>query len=97
MIQRLCCWMSRAPAWTCFAQHELRRMLSELAQSGIGIIMITHHLADIIPEIERVVMLREGRVVADGPKHEVLTSERLGRLFGLPVTVTRRDGHYHLW
>lgn len=80
-----------------FAQHELRRTLSELAQSGIGIVMITHHLADIIPEIERVVMLREGRVVADGPKSEVITGKRLSRLFGLPVTVTRRDGHYHLW
>lgn len=80
-----------------FAQHELRLMLSELAQSGIGIILITHHLADIIPEIERVVLMRAGRLVADGPKSELLTSETLGRLFGLPVTLTQRDGYYHLW
>jgi iron complex transport system ATP-binding protein len=80
-----------------FAQHELRRIMSELARSGIGIILVTHHLADIIPEIERVVLMRAGRLVADGPKHEVLTAESLSHLFGLPVTLARRDGHYHLW
>ncbi|MGE5647739.1 MAG: ABC transporter ATP-binding protein [Acidobacteriota bacterium] len=79
------------------AQRELRRILRELAQSGIGIIMVTHQLADIIPEIGRVVMMRGGRLVADGPKHEVLTEEALARLFGVPVTLTARDGYYHLW
>ena len=80
-----------------FARSELRRILRELARAGIGIIMVTHHLADIIPEIERVVLIRRGRLFADGPKHEVLTDENLSRLFGLPVTVTERDGYYHLW
>ncbi len=80
-----------------FARRELQRILRELARSGIGIIMVTHHLADIIPEIERVVLMRKGRLVADGPKHDILTGENLGKLFGLPVTVTERDGYYHLW
>jgi iron complex transport system ATP-binding protein len=80
-----------------FAQHELRRILRELARSGIGIILVTHHLADIIPEVERVVLMRQGRLVADGPKAEVLTAANLGRLFGLPVTLARRDGYFHLW
>ncbi len=80
-----------------FAQHELRRMLRELAQSGIGIILVTHHLDDIIPEIERVVLMRSGRLLQDGPKADVLTAANLGKLFGLPVTLARRDGYYHLW
>jgi iron complex transport system ATP-binding protein len=80
-----------------FAQRELRRILRELAASGIGIIMVTHLLADIIPEIQRVVLLKQGRVVADGSKREILTGERLGRLFGLSVTLVERDGYYHLW
>ena len=79
------------------AQHELRRILRELAQSGIGLILVTHHLADIIPEVERVVLMRDGRLVEDGPKADVLTAPDLGRLFGLPVTLARRDGYYHLW
>jgi iron complex transport system ATP-binding protein len=79
------------------AQHELRRILRELARSGIGLILVTHHLADIIPEVERVVLMRDGRLVEDGPKAEVLTAANLGRLFGVPVSLARRDGYYHLW
>lgn len=80
-----------------FAQHELREMMRKLAQAGIGIILVTHHLADIIPEIERVVLMRAGRIIADGPKGDILTAQGLSELFGLPVDLTRRDGHYHLW
>jgi iron complex transport system ATP-binding protein len=80
-----------------FAQHELRKLVRQLAQSGVGMILVTHHLADIVPEVERVVLMRAGRVVADGPKHELLTEEALGALFGVGVSVTCRDGFYHLW
>ena len=79
------------------AQHELREILRKLAASGIGIIMVTHHLADIIPEIGRVIVMRDGRVVADGPKENVLTPAILSDVFGLPVDLARRDGYYHLW
>jgi iron complex transport system ATP-binding protein len=68
-----------------------------LAQSGIGILLVTHHLDDIIPEIERVVLLRDGRVVADGPKEAVLQPEPLSGLFGVPVQVYERNGFYHAW
>jgi iron complex transport system ATP-binding protein len=80
-----------------FAQHELREILRQLAVSGIGIILVTHHLADIIPEIERVVLMRDGQLIADGPKDHLLTEEQLGGVFGIPVTLARRDGYYHLW
>ncbi|MGH9680803.1 MAG: ABC transporter ATP-binding protein, partial [Candidatus Acidiferrales bacterium] len=45
-----------------FAQHELREAMRELAQSGIGIVLVTHHLSDVIPEIERVVLMRKGKI-----------------------------------
>jgi iron complex transport system ATP-binding protein len=79
-----------------FAQNELRRTMSKLAQSGISLLLITHHLPDVIPEIERVIFLRDGRIVGDGSKPELLTTDRLGSLFGCPVRVTRQDGYYHL-
>lgn len=79
------------------AALELRDVLRKLAKSGTGILMITHHLPDILPEIDRVILLRAGRVFADGPKSELLTTERLTELFGLPVELARRDGYYHLW
>jgi len=80
-----------------FAQNELREILRKLARSGIGIILVTHHLADIIPEIERVILIRDGRVAADGRKQDVLTAAALADLFGLAVELAQRDGYYHLW
>jgi iron complex transport system ATP-binding protein len=79
------------------AAIELRDILRKLAQAGTGILMVTHHLPDIIPEMERVILLRQGRVFADGSKSELLTTGRLTELFGLPVELARRDGYYHLW
>ena len=80
-----------------FAQQELRATLRKLAQSGIGIVMVTHHLSDLIPEIERVILMQRGKIVADGPRREVLTGERLSKLFGLKVDLAERDGYYNLW
>jgi len=79
-----------------FAQVELRQTMSKLAQSGIALLLITHHLPDVVPEIERVIFMREGRIFGDGAKAEMLTAEWLGRLFGCPVRVTQQDGYYHL-
>ncbi len=80
-----------------FAQHELRQIFRKLAQAGIGIVMVTHHLSDLIPEIDRVVLMERGQIVADGPKREILVASRLSDLFGLPLELTERDGHYNLW
>jgi iron complex transport system ATP-binding protein len=80
-----------------FAQHELSGILRKLAQSGIGIVMVTHHLSDLIPEIERVILMSGGTIVADGPSREVLTAARLSALFGRPLELLERDGYYNLW
>ena len=58
------------------ATHELRETLRKLARNGISIIMVTHHLPDIIPEIARVVLIKEGRIYGDGPKRKSLLRRR---------------------
>ncbi len=80
-----------------FAQHGLRETMRELAQSGIGIVLVTHHLSDVIPEIDRVVLMSSGKIQADGLKKDLLNPKEISRLFGIPVDITRRDGYYHLW
>ncbi len=79
------------------ARHELNDTLRVLAARGTTIVTVTHNLADVIPEICRVVLLKRGKVFADGPKEEMLRDDLLSRLFDTPVEVTRRDGYYHLW
>jgi iron complex transport system ATP-binding protein len=79
------------------AMIELRNIMRKLARDGTGILLVTHHLPDIIPEIERVVFLKRGRIFVDGSKAEMLTAQRLTELFSVPVEVARRDGYYHLW
>lgn len=79
------------------AQQSLRHTMSALARSGTAVILVTHELADIVPEIQRVVLMSSGRVVADGAKEEILQVERLAALFGVGVEMARRNGHYHLW
>jgi iron complex transport system ATP-binding protein len=79
------------------AQHDLREMLRGLAQRGTAILLITHHIADILPEIDRIVMMRDGRIVADGSKMELLTEQRLGELFGRKIAMTERGGYWNAW
>jgi iron complex transport system ATP-binding protein len=79
------------------AQHDLREMLRGLAQRGVTVVMITHHIADILPEMQRVVMMREGRIVSDGAKQELLTERGLSELFGRKITLAERDGFWNAW
>lgn len=79
------------------AMHDLRETMRTLAQSGITLVIVTHHLPDLVPEVERVLLMKEGRVVMDGPKRDVLTAEHLSALFGRSLELLERDGYYNLW
>ena len=78
------------------ALHELREILRKLGRAGIAILMVTHHLPDIIPEISRVVLMRAGRVFLDAPKETALTGANLSALFGVRLEVLERGGYYHV-
>ena len=79
------------------AAWHVRHALRTLAAGGRSLVLVTHHVEDIVPEIERVVMVQGGRIVADGPKRDLMTASALGGLFDIPVTVEERDGEYRLW
>jgi iron complex transport system ATP-binding protein len=77
--------------------YNVRLAVRSLARGGRSLVLVTHHVEDIVPEIERIVMVQDARVVADGPKCELLTSERLSALFAIPAQLEERDGNYRLW
>jgi iron complex transport system ATP-binding protein len=70
--------------------------IRRLAHEGTTLILVTHHIDEIFPEIGRVVLLRQGRVVFDGATDQALTSERLGDVFGGPVVVEQAQGYFHV-
>ncbi len=77
------------------ARKSFRETMSALAAEGKGLLMATHDMEDIVPEVDRVVMLKEGRVFRDGAKEELLNDETMSSLFGVPVKVLRSGGSYH--
>ena len=79
------------------AMYALRATMRKLAQTGTSIILVTHHLPDVIPEIGRVILIKNGRVWRDGPKRELLDSCTLSELFNSRLEVVERGGYYHVW
>jgi len=76
------------------ARHRFLATLQNLARRGKTIILVTHHIEEIFPEINRVILLQHGRVMLDGAKSEVLTSDNLSAMFEGPVTVKETNGYY---
>ncbi|HSG97248.1 MAG TPA: ATP-binding cassette domain-containing protein [Woeseiaceae bacterium] len=64
------------------------------SKSGHNIVIVTHHLNEIPPEVDRIVLLQDGRIAADGHKDEVLTEDRLSDVYGVRVRVSKVDGFY---
>ena len=77
------------------ARARFAACLRDLAARGHSIILVTHELAEIAPEIDRVVLVKDGRIVADGPKRKLLRSETISALFGIPIRVALDRGQYH--
>ncbi len=75
------------------ARHEFLAAVRQLCRSGTTAIVVTHDVDEVVPEIGRVVLLNAGRVVADGPRAMVLTSEGLSQLFGREIKITGAFGH----
>jgi len=80
-----------------FRSHlEFRATTRKLAKAGTSILLVTHMLEDVIPEIGRVILLRCGKVFRDGPAEEVLSSDTLSELFETRVRLERHDGVWRL-
>lgn len=76
------------------ASFDYLARVRALARAGCNIIIVTHHLDEIPPEVGRVVVLDRGSIAADGPKDSVLTPELLSRVYGTRIAVARIDGYY---
>jgi iron complex transport system ATP-binding protein len=76
------------------AQRDFLQLLRALAHRGITLVLVTHHIEEIVPEIDRVILLRAGSVYADGNRASTLTSENLSAVFGGRLRVHRDGDRY---
>jgi len=79
------------------AQFQLRDTMRELARSGLAILLVTHHVSEIIPEMGRVILLQDGAILADGAKEKVLTAENLRTLFRTEIRLQRSNGFFYAY
>jgi iron complex transport system ATP-binding protein len=78
------------------AVHKFRNILRKIAKSGTSVILITQHLQDIVPEISRVILMKQGRVFMDGAKPDILTAKNVGNLYDIPVQIKENAGYYYV-
>jgi iron complex transport system ATP-binding protein len=78
------------------ARHQFLDSMGRLARQGTTVILVTHHVEEILPETKQVALLREGGIVFAGPPAQALTASRLTALFGAPLTVDRSGAYYHV-
>ena len=79
------------------SRAKLRRIISSYAQNGKNIIMVTHELSEIIREINRVIVMKDGRIYADGKKEEILNEKLLSEVYGEKIYIDSRNGLYNAW
>ena len=75
------------------ARHHLLQLMRQLSSSGTTLLLVTHQIDAVIPEIQRCVMLKAGQLVADGPCDQVLTSAQLSALFETPLQLLQANGY----
>lgn len=79
------------------SRQHLVDSMRNLAQQGITLVLVTHHIEEVIPEINRVVLMKGGRIFADGSRGELLRSGPLSEVFGGPIEVREDDGRMSAW
>jgi iron complex transport system ATP-binding protein len=78
------------------ARHAFMERIREVARQGVTILLVTHYVEEVIPEIDRVVLLQRGRIAVDGTKRQVLTAQHLGGVFDASLVVHEANGYYHV-
>lgn len=91
VLDEPCAGLDPTAAW------QLRAAMRELATGSRTLVLVTHHIEDVVRQIERVVLMRDARIVADGSASDLLADRTLSDLFGLALSVEERNGEYRLW
>ena len=75
---------------------HVRDAMRTLASEGCSVVLVTHYPEDIIPAIDRVLLVKDAAIIADGTKSALLTAQAMTDLFGVPLAVEESDGWYSM-
>lgn len=76
------------------ASFDYLERIRALSHRGCSIVLVTHHLNEIPPEVERVVVLQNGRIAADGPKDDVIDADVLSEIYGTKIRIVEIAGYF---
>ena len=76
------------------ARYHFIERVRHIARDGTTVLLITHHVEEIFPEIGRVILLKSGRMAGDGPKHHMMAASKLSDVFGGAMKVEENNGYY---
>jgi iron complex transport system ATP-binding protein len=77
------------------ASYKFCDILRKIARSGTSVILVTQNISDIIPEVSRVILMKNGKIYKDGPKERILTGKNVSDLFGTRVEVRNKNGYFY--
>lgn len=79
------------------AAWALRDTMRRVCDDKRTLVLVTHHVEDIVAPINRMVLIKDGGILKDGLKQELITDEVLSALYDIPVRLECRDGEYRMW
>lgn len=77
------------------SRRRFLETLRQLARHGVTLLLVTHHVEEILPEIDHVVVLRDGQLLRQGSKASVLTHDVLTAAFDMPIRVEHQGAYFH--
>ena len=77
------------------ASFQLLHTMREFTKNGGTLILVTHHINEIVPEVSRVVILEKGKITHDGQKQDILQSDILSKTFDTSLVVNENCGFFH--
>ncbi len=80
-----------------YSAFEFIDHLRQLCQGGTTVLLVTHHIQEIIPEIDRVLIMQSGTIAHDGPKQQILTSDRINSVFNTRLQLVEQNGYFQLY
>ena len=74
----------------------LNQNLNNLMDQSVNIIYITHNIESILPKTNRVILIKEGKIIKHGSPHELLNSKTISDLFNISINVIEQEGYWRM-